>query len=348
MDITPFKEIYWINTIKCMLSVYLIHSQAYYGFGDLEYGIVLLPFYVNAFFFISGFLFFSKQISTPIKRIGSKQHIFQLMENVFFRLIVPTIIFSSLIYIPKNLFHDNHMSWGIYFYEVFGGISFWFTSALTIVQFVFIILLISNKKNIWFYFCISLIISIIAILFNNHHRFGNVSTYYFPWYYKTGLAYTLIYSLGGIYSKYETHIDKLIRRKTPLFLIAYILLLYLGKDLNLVFLSMSGQTNILGLFEILISFTLVVAFAKSFPPFQIVNFIGRKSIILYFFSGTYPAFISQIAIHQFPNPCYLITIIVAVTAFALALFTTWIINQYLPFLIDIRVIGMKRKKINHE
>jgi peptidoglycan/LPS O-acetylase OafA/YrhL len=53
------KQIYWINTLKaiCMISVYVLHSEAYYG-ARVTYGYFLYPFYVNAFFFISGYLFF--------------------------------------------------------------------------------------------------------------------------------------------------------------------------------------------------------------------------------------------------------------------------------------------------
>ena len=121
-----------------------MHSQAYYA--NFEYSIILMPFYVNAFFFVSGFLFFSKQLSLPFQSFGSSSHISQLIKNVFFRLVIPTIHFSSLIYIPKNLFHDNHLNWRVYLYEVFDGISFWFTSALTFVQLVFILLFSLKKK----------------------------------------------------------------------------------------------------------------------------------------------------------------------------------------------------------
>ena len=50
------KNIKWINTARalCMISVYLLHSEFYYGDAGFSYGYALTPFYVNAFFFISG------------------------------------------------------------------------------------------------------------------------------------------------------------------------------------------------------------------------------------------------------------------------------------------------------
>lgn len=57
------KEIYWINALKaiCMISVYIVHSEEYYGTGGVSYGYVLRPFYVNAFFLVSGYLFLKKE-----------------------------------------------------------------------------------------------------------------------------------------------------------------------------------------------------------------------------------------------------------------------------------------------
>lgn len=54
----------WIDSVKaiCMIGVYILHSEAYYGIGGVSYGYCLTPFYVNAFFFVSGYLFFKKHI----------------------------------------------------------------------------------------------------------------------------------------------------------------------------------------------------------------------------------------------------------------------------------------------
>ena len=55
----------WIDNVKalCMIGVFLLHSEAYYGYGSVQYGIFLTPFYVNAFFFVSGYLLFRKWLN---------------------------------------------------------------------------------------------------------------------------------------------------------------------------------------------------------------------------------------------------------------------------------------------
>lgn len=56
------KNIKWINTARalCMISVYLLHSEFYYGDAGFSYGYALTPFYVNAFFFYQRLSAFQK------------------------------------------------------------------------------------------------------------------------------------------------------------------------------------------------------------------------------------------------------------------------------------------------
>ena len=61
------KNIIWINTLKaiCILAVFLVHCQGYYGAGVGDANQFVHTFYVNAFFFVSGYLLFWKQLSEP-------------------------------------------------------------------------------------------------------------------------------------------------------------------------------------------------------------------------------------------------------------------------------------------
>ena len=61
MDI---KKITWINYVKAisMICVYFVHSGLYYGLDTSLINTFIHPFYVNAFFFVSGYLFFRKQL----------------------------------------------------------------------------------------------------------------------------------------------------------------------------------------------------------------------------------------------------------------------------------------------
>lgn len=61
------KNISWINAIKALsiIAVFFAHCQLYYGCVLDAVDRYLYPWYVNAFFFVSGYLLFWKQLSAP-------------------------------------------------------------------------------------------------------------------------------------------------------------------------------------------------------------------------------------------------------------------------------------------
>ena len=71
---------FWIDAVKaiCMIGVYLIN-----------YGYFVTPFYVNAFFFIRGYLLYNTLIHCDL--IGGGD--FESLKNTCFRLIIPMILF---------------------------------------------------------------------------------------------------------------------------------------------------------------------------------------------------------------------------------------------------------------
>ena len=65
MNTATRKDIVWINYVKALsiIGVYFVHSGLYYGLFTSSINTFIHPFYVNAFFFVSGYLFFRKQLS---------------------------------------------------------------------------------------------------------------------------------------------------------------------------------------------------------------------------------------------------------------------------------------------
>lgn len=111
------RRVFWVDAVKaiCMISVYLIHSGIYYDKGEIDYTYVLIPFYVNAFFFVSGYLFFNKyshlsKKECKLKPINECVEMVKGTINIVFKLVIPTLLFSSIIYLPKVFFHGNSVS----------------------------------------------------------------------------------------------------------------------------------------------------------------------------------------------------------------------------------------------
>ena len=61
------KTIPWINNVKALsiIAVFFVHCELYYGFTLDAANLFIHPWYVNAFFFVSGYLLFWKQLTVP-------------------------------------------------------------------------------------------------------------------------------------------------------------------------------------------------------------------------------------------------------------------------------------------
>lgn len=326
------KELSWINIAKaiCMLSVYLIHSEAYYGINHTSYGHLLQPFYVNAFFFISGYLFFRKQLQTATnyRFTNFGEH----LQNILFRLVIPTIVFATIIYLPKVFFHSREISITQYFYDVFGGISFWFTSTLAISQIILITLLFLRKKTILPYLICSVLLFIISIYLSNFEQEP------FPWYYKSGVGATLFLTLGGLYQQYEQKLDCKINKLSGILLIGvYITCMLYDIKYNLFQTAVMSMTfNVQGFLISLIGITVLITICKHLPKLSHLEYIGKNSIVFYFFSGTFPAFIGLIFQKIFPDRLYIITFTVALLSICAGYLMTYIVVNFLPWLTDFR------------
>lgn len=75
MNLLSNKNINWINVAKaiCIIAVFFVHCENYYGFVFPIPDALIHPFYVNGFFFVSGYLLFWKQLSSPRIDEKSKQ-----------------------------------------------------------------------------------------------------------------------------------------------------------------------------------------------------------------------------------------------------------------------------------
>lgn len=326
------KNIIWINYLKaiCMFSVYLVHSEIYYGINTISYGHILQPFYVSAFFFVSGYLFFRKHIQTVTNYNWDIWGI--NIQNIIFRLIIPTIIFASIIYLPKLFFHSKNMSITQYFYDVFGGISYWFTSALVVSQIILLCLLFLKKKTMLPYLICSIIFFIIAIYL------CNIDLTPFPWYYKSGLGATLFLTLGGLYQQYEQKIDSMINIVSCILIVAayFLCMLYDIENKFFQYTMTNMRYNIQGLIISILGISVVILICKQLPKLRNLEYIGKNSIIFYFFSGAFPASIGLVFQRIFPDKLYIVTLTVALLSICAGYLMTYIVVNFLPWLTDFR------------
>lgn len=336
---------HWIDLTKalCMLGVYLKHSQVYSGSSD--YGFFVNPFYVNAFFFLNGYLFFrrTQEMTKPAILTYFNMGGVKYLTNLLFRLIIPTILFATLIYVPKTLFHVGGVSLPDYFFNVWGGISYWFTSALVVAQLVLFLLVCTfRQRSIWLYLVLTFMISAFGLSMS---RCSNDATAFFPWFYKTGLAYTFIMALGGLYARYEELIDLLLYKGwivvAAVTYVVFVVLDGIDPDFELDMMGLSASLNLWGFICLMAGITLIVVVAKRMRAIRWLEYIGKNSIVFYFFSGVFPAVFGWIVQRIMSNTGYTKAIITTIFSTLLAYLITCLLNKYAPFVIDLR-------KLKHE
>lgn len=245
------------------------------------------------------------------------------------------------------MFHDGNLSLDNFLINILGGISYWFTSALAIAQIILLtlLLLVFKSKNIWIYIATTFLLFILGITLNMNNT-STEATAYFPWFYKTGLEYTFIMAIGGVYARYEQKIDR-IMKSYGLFVVSIAYLILLTSTWNttsLKMLGVGGQINVMGFITMLCGIVIVISLCKKTPFIKWISYIGRYSITFYFFCGMLPAVTGKIANMIFPNRMYAITIIVAGCSIFGGFLITKFINKYLPFMIDLRNIKQWKTK----
>lgn len=332
------KSINWINALKalCIIFVFFRHSENYYEYHLGWFDGLFLPFYVNAFFFVSGYLLFWKQLSEPRileeaseYAVGSGKALF---HNTLCRIIIPSIIFSTIEIVPSCIIQGRNIEMGYVLFKTIGGGTYWFTSALAVAELVLLALFCTRKRNIWFY---SIVCFTLGVLGLTIVHLGILNKGFWAW--RQGLISLVFLSVGGLYWRYEEYVDLFVRRFVIPLSVLYIVLVLYGKNkCNPLISTLSIQP--LGFVTSIIACLLLVWICKKLPVVKFLSFIGQNSLGFYFMSGALPITISMVA-HRFEIDHHFWTMLsIWIICLIVAFVAVRIINRWLPWLWDIRVL----------
>lgn len=336
------KNINWINAVKalCIIFVFLRHSENYYGLSlGNNIDNLFSTFYVNGFFLISGYLLFWKQLSTPKILENSSEYISgsgkTLFLNVFYRIIIPSTLFSIIEFLPSCLIQGRTIDVGFALYKTIGGGTYWFTSALAVAECLCLLMFISRKGNMWFYTIVCITFGAVGLVIVNQRILQNDI-----WAWKQGIIAVVFLALGGLYWRYEKAIDKMMRWCIVLpLLLAYVIMVIVYKDFcDPIISTLSIQP--LGFVTSAMACLLLIWLCKKIPEVKWISFIGRNSIGFYFMSGALPISISLI-VHKTTEGYHLwVLFTIWLVCLVVAYVAVEIINGWMPWLWDLR--KMKR------
>ena len=341
------KELDWINCVRavCILLVYFAHCVAINGFGIPEPLYWLYdPVYVNAFFFVSGYLFFGKQLCPSVIEDDRRNYLNgagrDLLSGILFRLVIPAVIFSFIEYWPKRIIRGDSTNLVSFLTETLGGGTYWFVSALAVAQLLFFLMLLTRCRNIWFYVACSVILVLIAMSVESSGLTIIKEDPTFPWKYKQGMICTLFMAAGGVYGKYENYFGLSVK------MLAVFACVYLtGSIWHTDFLSGHSSYNCdvqpLGFIWSMIGIITLIEICKRMPRSGFLTFIGRNSILFYFLSGAIPTVVS-IVMQRFSVITSVSMLLIYVISVTLAFFLARFIVSFFPFLKDVRNMGIKK------
>lgn len=332
------KRLHWIDITKaiCMLCVYIGHTGFYTANTNLL-AYIYAPFFVNSFFFINGYFIFKKlEKSNGIYSLTKES-----ISGCIYKLVIPSIIFTALTYIPKIIYYSHGFTLKDFLLTVFGGTGFWFTSALTIAQIaIFSLLVIYKKRGFMPYFLTSLAIFFILKFTGNFAP--RVSSAYFPWFWQTGLIHTIVITLGGAYFHYEKFIDKFMQKGGVILIAIICLAVYIAEfsGCKIQCLGLSGRSNALGAVAIISTMLLLINITQRLKINKFTSFVAKYSIVFYFLSGIMPASIST-TLQMFNLKGLTLYASTLAMSIALSSLAVTLIARYAPFLIDLRMIRKK-------
>lgn len=340
------KKIFWINAVRAfaIIAVYLSHIQSslFYGYSIGTVHAFLSPWYVNVFFFISGYLLFRKQLSEPLIYENRSQYVSQtggggiFFYNIICRIVLPTILFAVLVFVPNGFIRGRSLDLPYFIYKTLGGGTAWFTSALAVSELIFLLLLITRKRCFWFYTLSCFVLGGIAMALQR-------GTYQMEiWACHRGVIALIFIGFGGVYWKYEEVISKYMKWYVVLLLLGVLvpmILFWKNVDPNITLLHLQP----LGIVTTVISCILLIHFCKCLPENKLISFIGQNTLGIYLISGAVPSVICPLAHKLVPGSYLYMMLLTWLVCLAVACFIVWFINRWLPWMFDFKLL-LHRKK----
>lgn len=345
------KDINWINATKalCIIFVFLRHCGNYYGHNLGWFDGLYLPFYVNAFFFVSGYLLFWKQLSKPKVVEPFRKYVSGggnlMLKNIIWRIVIPSMLFAILEFFPKKLIKGGAIDVGSLFYETVGGLTYWFTSALVIAELLILLMLMTRIRNIWFYvFWALMLTSLGKVVVDSAFSFVDGHSG-FPWQWKHGMICTIFMAAGGLYWRYESRIYDLMKGwVTVLLLCIYIICSIFFKD----YLYDGYMVSMLlihpvGILWGILASVLLIETTKRLSKNRFLTFIGVNSIGFYFLSGAIPMTFGVICKRLPVESSVFVHLVIWLTTLVLAYTIVAMLNRYLPWVWDFRLLRKQNK-----
>ena len=314
------ERIGWIDLMRgfCMLLILWFHTEMYYAGSDLLSYHLYVCNALTAFFFLSGYLFYSEKAFSLRRKLRS----------VLRGIIIPYFFFTSILAVPKALV--SHLNMGDVIVDILTGQASWFVAALAVAEVLFSLVLWVNNR--WLFHIMPVMALTGALLLNNNEW---VMSHNY-WYYQSALIALVFIYLGYQYHRFENYFQ-LFYCPLSLFLVLMVFIL-LKIYVHEQGLQQLVAPVIISNFPVFLSDTvcfilLSIGLFQRLTIISWLQWVGRHSLVYYFFCGAVPMIISKAFTSlNFQYHAYWQIPIAFVTVCLVSTAIVWLCYYLFPFL----------------
>ena len=340
----------WVDMLRgfSMLAILWFHTEMYYAGRDVTPYALYVGDVLAAFFFLSGYLFYRE---TPV----SLRH---KLYGVFRWLLVPYLVFTSLLALPKAWAHHSFQGFGNLAVDVLTGQASWFVSALIVAELLFILTLRFFKSS-WGMAALALVMLLAAAVFGNRlsawHNNCNL------WHVNEALLGYFFMTLGYYFHRYEgvfAHSPRLsdgesapfglgvrtVRTVSPrrsdceseafgLIVLALLFLLckylILSNHAQVVFGPIIVSNYPLFIADLIVSVLLLVGVFRRLPSISFLCWVGKRSIVYYFICGGVPLVVGRLLVKMgLSYSCFIQLFLAFAVVLVVSTAIVWLVYRY--------------------
>ena len=311
------NRIVWIDLLRgfCMMLILWFHTEVYYaGQSIIPYDLYVVNA-LTTFYFISGYLLYSHQ---PFS-LRSK------LLSILRGLVVPYFFFTLLLALPKALM--THQPVIDIIIHILQGNGSWFVSSLITAEVIFACVLYVHNR--WLIHLLPLAALAGAWLLTG----SEVSMHHNYWNFHNALIGLVFMYLGYEYHRHKQRFQPFHRLSSLLllFLLLIIIKVYVIRhDISLLIEPVLVSNYPLFMADSICFILLALGIFSRLPRVKWMEWIGRHSLVYYFFCGGVPMVVARLMPayhHYYTMPIAFLMVCMLSTAIV------WLCYRYLTIIL---------------
>lgn len=194
-------------------------------------------------------------------------------------------------------------------------------------------------KKVWSYWIVGICIALFG-RYLQMNDFSLLNDPYLPWFYKSGIVAVAFLVTGGVYSQYEARIDGRFNGFSKLLLTLILIVSYVSLYSyysNSIKFSVIFGMDLGGYFISLLSIFALIYLCKFLKAVSFVRYVSRHSIGYYFLSASIP-YASCFFVEKLVPMGSIGYILEFAVSFIGAILSVYLINRFLPWMFDLRLL----------